>query len=78
MAYHPPAFTIRPASWLAADVFYVGVDDERGVLLRLDSDMWRACSPATQVFEGGVFVARKNVDLVEAAERAVALGLDSL
>lgn len=40
--------------------------------------MWRACSSATQIFEGGVFVARKNVDLIEAAERAIALGLDPL
>ncbi|WFU23568.1 hypothetical protein QA649_37040 [Bradyrhizobium sp. CB1717] len=73
-----PTFTIRPASWLAPDVFYVGTDDERGVLLRLDGDVWRACSSAVQVFEGGISVAGKNVDLIEAAERAIALGLDSL
>ncbi|WIW45357.1 hypothetical protein ML401_28490 [Bradyrhizobium sp. 62B] len=78
MSYQTPSFTIRPASWLAPDVFYVGVDDERGVLLRLDRDVWRACSSPTQVFEGGIFVARKNVDLIEAAERAIALGLDSV
>lgn len=78
MTYQPPHFTIRPASWLGPDVYYVGVDDERGVLLRLDGDVWRACSSATQVFEGGIFVARKNIDLIEAAERAVALGLDPL
>src|SRR4051812_40968724 len=78
MPYQSPAFTIRPASWLGPDVFYIGVDDERGVLLRFDGDAWRACSSVTQVFEGGIVIARKNVDMIEAAERAITLGLDPI
>ena len=30
------------------------------------------------MFEGGVFVPRKHEDLIEAAERAIAFGLDSM
>ncbi|MDA9433848.1 hypothetical protein XH88_19025 [Bradyrhizobium sp. CCBAU 51627] len=70
--------SIMPATWIGPDVFYVAADDERGVLLRLDNDVWRACSSVTQVFEGGIFVARKNIDLIEAGERALALGRGSV
>jgi hypothetical protein len=65
--------SIMPVSWIGPGVFHVTSTAEVAVLVRLDHRGWHACSSKEEVFDGGAIVARGNVDLLEAAAKALAM-----
>jgi hypothetical protein len=65
--------SIMPVSWMGRDVFHVTSTSEVAVLMRLDHRGWHACSSKEEAFNGGAGVASGNVDLLEAAAKALAM-----
>jgi hypothetical protein len=65
--------TIVPILWMGPKVFEITSTDDLRVLVRGDNRGWCACSSAQQVFDGGARVAHADADLLEAAEKALAL-----
>jgi hypothetical protein len=65
--------TIEPILWMGPKAFKITSTDDLHVLVRGDNHGWHACSSAQQVFDGGARVANADADLLEAAEKALAL-----
>jgi hypothetical protein len=65
--------TIQPVLWMGPKAFKVTSTGDLCVLVRGDNRGWHACSSTEQVFDGGARVADADADLLEAAEKALAL-----
>jgi hypothetical protein len=70
---HTKIKTIQPVLWMGPKAFKVTSTDDLCVFVRGDNRGWHACSSAQQVFDGGARVANADADLLEAAEKALAL-----
>jgi len=65
--------SIVPILWMGPAVFRVTAADELCVLVRRGNHGWYACSSVREVFDGGAKIADTGADLLEAAEKALAV-----